>query len=175
LIVLFESFVKGRLADSWGAPSLELNVFGIVQPMGEQDRGEVNIRKVATSKIVCAIAGEGFDPLCTSGEVVFWIVRVGMSMSTAHRDRDKDKASGARVGLSGANSQKATAMKRPSSSSSAPSKKQKGSPHVSDSEIVLPEGDPADAQWEKVERRKSKKQKKIDAKLDVCVSISSPV
>ena len=66
-------------------------------------------------------------------------------------------------------------MKRPSSSSSAPSKKQKTSPRVSESEIVPSEGVPVDAQWVKVEKRKSKKQKKLDAKLDVCVSISLPV
>ena len=64
-------------------------------------------------------------------------------------------------------------MKRPSSSSSVPSKKQKTSTRVSDSEEIPPEGVPADAQWVKVEKRKSKKQRKINAKLDVCVSISS--
>ena len=65
-------------------------------------------------------------------------------------------------------------MKRPSSSSSVPSKKRKTSTHVSDPEEIPPEGVPADPQWVKVERRKSKKQRKINAKLDVCVSISSP-
>ena len=64
-------------------------------------------------------------------------------------------------------------MKRHSSPSSLPSKKLKTSSRVSDSEEILPEEGPADAQWEKVERRKSKKQRKINAKLDVCVSISS--
>ena len=69
--------------------------------------------------------------------------------------------------------QKATAMKRPSSSSSVPSKKLKSSSRISDSEEISPEAVPADAQWVKVERRKSKKQRKINAKLDVCVFISS--
>jgi len=64
-------------------------------------------------------------------------------------------------------------MKRPSSSSSVPSKKLKTSPSVPGSEEISPEGGPADAQWVKVEKRKSKKQRKINAKLDVCVSISS--
>jgi hypothetical protein len=70
-------------------------------------------------------------------------------------------------------SQKATTMKRPSSPSSVPSKKLKTSPRVSDSEEISPEGVPADSQWVKVEKRKSKKQRKRNAKLDVCVSISS--
>lgn len=103
---------------------------------------------------------------------MLWIVRVGVSMSTAHGRIDEMRVRGT-CGPIALHFQKATAMKRPSSSSSAPSKKLKLSPRVSDSEPILPEGDPADAQWEKVERRKSKKQRKIDAKLDVCVSISS--
>lgn len=62
-------------------------------------------------------------------------------------------------------------MKRPSSSSSVPSKKLKSS----DPGEISSQGVPADPQWVKVERRKSKKQRKINAKLDVCVSISSLV
>jgi len=65
----------------------------------------------------------------------------------------------------------ATVMKRPSSTSSAPSKKQKKSPRVSQSEIVVPDEELGDAQWEKVEKRKAKKARKTDVKLDVCVSI----
>src|SRR6266852_135580 len=72
-------------------------------------------------------------------------------------------------------SQKATTMKRHSSLSNFPSKKLKTSPRVSDSEEINPERGPAEAQWVKVERRKSKKQRKTNAKLDVCVSLSSLV
>jgi hypothetical protein len=56
--------------------------------MGEEDRGEVNIRKVAISEISCAVPGEALNPFCTRGKVVLWIVRVGMSMSPAHRRED---------------------------------------------------------------------------------------
>jgi hypothetical protein len=70
-------------------------VFRIVQPMGEEDRGEVDVRKVATSEIPCAILGKVFDPLCPRGEVVLWIVRVGVSMSPAHGRIEGE--SGARV------------------------------------------------------------------------------
>ena len=75
-------------------------------------------------------------------------------------------------------SQKATTqtiMKRQSSPSSLPSKRLKTSPRVSDSEEIPPKEGPAETQWVKVEKRKSKKQRKINAKLDVCVSISSLV
>jgi hypothetical protein len=71
-------------------------------------------------------------------------------------------------------------MKRPSSSSSAnalntsPPKKQKRSPSVSESETSSAEEDQNDQavneKWVKVEKRKSKKAKKLDAKFDVCVS-----
>jgi hypothetical protein len=73
---LLDSFLKAWLSYSWGAPSLELNVFGIVQSMGEEDGGEVNIFKVATRELPCAVSGKVLDPLCTGGEVVLWIVRV---------------------------------------------------------------------------------------------------
>jgi hypothetical protein len=63
-------------------------------------------------------------------------------------------------------------MKRPSSTSSAPSKKQKKSPRVSQSEVVVPDEELGDAQWEKVENRKVKKARKTNVKLDVCVSMS---
>ena len=71
-----------------------------------------------------------------------------------------------------------SAMKRHSSSSSAntsnsPPKKQKRQPSESEVEISAQEdqNDPTvDEQWVKVEKRKSKKAKKLDAKLDVCVS-----
>ncbi len=59
-------------------------MFRIVQPMGEEDRGEVDVRKVATSEVSRAILGKVFDPLCPRGEVALWIVRVGVSMSPAH-------------------------------------------------------------------------------------------
>ncbi len=137
-------------------------MFRIVQPMGEEDRGEVDVRKVATSEVSCAILGKVFDPLCPRGEVALWIVRVGVSMSPAHSRIDESVGTCQPI--------KATTMKRPPSSSSVPSKKQKTSPCVQESQVILPEGDPADAQWEKVERRKSKKQRKTNAKLDVCVS-----
>lgn len=64
-------------------------------------------------------------------------------------------------------------MKRPSSPSSAPSKKQKKSPRVSETVIVVPAEERndrvVDASWEKVKKRKQKKAEKRDAKLDVCV------
>jgi hypothetical protein len=64
-------------------------------------------------------------------------------------------------------------MKRPCPTSSAPSKKQKKSPRVSESLITSPEGEHndqlVDASWEKVKKRKQKKAEKRDAKLDVCV------
>jgi hypothetical protein len=70
-------------------------------------------------------------------------------------------------------------MKRPSSSSSAnalnnsPPKKQKRSPSVSESETSSAEEDQnaqvVDEKWVKVEKRKSKKAKKLEAKFDVCV------
>ena len=87
LKVLLESFLKGWLTDPRGAPSLELNVFNIVQSMSEEDRGEVNVCKVTTSEVFCAICGETFDPLCTRGSGVHWIVCV--SVSAAHRDKDE--------------------------------------------------------------------------------------
>jgi hypothetical protein len=73
---LFDGFLKAWLSDSWGAPSLELNVFRIVQSMSEEDGGEVNIFKVATSEVSCAVSGKVLDPLCARGEVALWIVRV---------------------------------------------------------------------------------------------------
>jgi len=76
LKVLLESFLKAWLSDSWGAPSLELDVFRIVQSMGEENGGEVDIFKVATREVSCAISGEVLYPLCARGEVVLWIVRV---------------------------------------------------------------------------------------------------
>jgi hypothetical protein len=76
-------------------------------------------------------------------------------------------------------------MKRPSSSSSAnalnisPPKKQKRSPPVSESETSSAEEDQNDQavneKWVKVEKRKSKKAKKLDAKFDVCVSHFRPL
>ena len=87
LKVLLEGFLKGWLTDTRGAPSLELNVFGIVQSMGEEHRGEVNVCKVTTSEVSCAIVGEAFDPLCPRGCSVHWIVSV--SVSAAHRDKDE--------------------------------------------------------------------------------------
>jgi len=75
LKVLLESFLKGWLSDSWGAPSLELNVFRIVQSMGEEDGGEVNICKVATGEVSCTFSGEALDPFCARGEVVLWVIR----------------------------------------------------------------------------------------------------
>jgi hypothetical protein len=70
------------------------------------------------------------------------------------------------------------AMKRPSSSSFAntpnsPPKKQKRPSSESENDISSQEdqNDPAvDEQWVKVEKRKAKKAKKLDAKFDVCVS-----
>ena len=65
-------------------------------------------------------------------------------------------------------------MKRSSSASAhtfdSPPKKQKRSPSESESETSSAEND---QKWVKVEKRKSKKAKKLDAKLDVCVSHSS--
>jgi hypothetical protein len=63
-------------------------------------------------------------------------------------------------------------MKRPSSPSSAPSKKHKKSPRVSETTITAPGEHNAqivDSSWEKVKRRKQKKAEKREAKLDVCV------
>ena len=71
-------------------------------------------------------------------------------------------------------------MKRTSSASpsSPPSKKQKKSPRVSETEIVVPAGEQndqvLDTSWQRVEKRKRKKAEKKDAKLDVCVSIVRP-
>jgi hypothetical protein len=74
-------------------------------------------------------------------------------------------------------------MKRPSSSSSAnvlnnsPPKKQKRSPSISESETSSAEEDQNDQvvveKWVKVEKPKSKKAKKLEAKFDVCVSLLS--
>jgi hypothetical protein len=64
-------------------------------------------------------------------------------------------------------------MKRPSSPSSAPSKKHKKSPRVSETTITAPDGEHndqiVDSSWEKVKKRKQKKAEKRDGKLDVCV------
>ena len=69
--------------------------------------------------------------------------------------------------------QRPKTMKRPSSPSSAPSKKQKKSPRVSETVIVVPAGEQGDqvalAPWEKVKNRKQKKAEKRGVKLDVCV------
>jgi hypothetical protein len=63
-------------------------------------------------------------------------------------------------------------MKRPSATHQAPSKKQKKAPLESETEITPQKeqnDNSVDVQWEKVEKRKAKKARKIDAKLDVCV------
>ena len=44
--------------------------------MDEEDGGEVDILKVATRKVFCALSGEALYPLCARGEVVLWIIRV---------------------------------------------------------------------------------------------------
>ena len=64
-------------------------------------------------------------------------------------------------------------MKRSSSAHTldSPPKKQKRSPSESESETSSTEND---QKWVKVEKRKSKKAKKLDAKFDVCVSHSPP-
>jgi hypothetical protein len=71
---LLESVLKAWLSDSWGTPSLELNVFRIVQSMGEEDGGEVDVFKVATREVSCAFSGEVLYPLCARGEVVLRII-----------------------------------------------------------------------------------------------------
>ena len=70
-------------------------------------------------------------------------------------------------------------MKRPSANRlDSPPKKQKRSPSLSQTENAAQEDQNdqvVDQQWVKVEKRKSKKSKKLDAKLDVCVShLTSP-
>jgi len=75
LEILLESFLKGWLGDPWGTPSLELDVVRIAQSMGEEDRGEVDVRKVTISEVIGAVFGETFDPLCSSREIELWIVR----------------------------------------------------------------------------------------------------
>lgn len=71
------------------------------------------------------------------------------------------------------------AMKRPCPPSSAPSKKQKKSPRISESLITSPEGEHndqlVDTSWEKVKKRKQKKAERRDAKLDVCVLFDIPL
>jgi hypothetical protein len=69
-------------------------------------------------------------------------------------------------------------MKRPSSAASThqpSSKKQKTSPLALETEITTHQEEQndtvVDAQWQKVERRKAKKARKTDAKLDVCVCL----
>jgi hypothetical protein len=67
-------------------------------------------------------------------------------------------------------------MKRPSAASThqSSSKKQKTSPLALETEITHQEQQNdtvIDAQWQKVERRKAKKARKSDAKLDVCVCL----
>ena len=89
---MLDCFLKGWLTDPRGAPSLDLNVFRIVESMGEQNRGEIDVRKVTTSEISCAISGQAFDPLCTRRKVVLRIVSVSVSVSTAHRDKDESLA-----------------------------------------------------------------------------------
>lgn len=66
-------------------------MFRIVQSMREEDAGEVDICKVATREVSCAISGEVLYPLCARGEVALRIVRVGVSMSTAHGRIDEDE------------------------------------------------------------------------------------
>lgn len=52
--------------------------------MGEEDGGEVDVRKVTTGEVPDAVAGEAFDPFGSRGKVTFWIVSVGVSVTTAH-------------------------------------------------------------------------------------------
>jgi hypothetical protein len=138
--------------------------------MGEEDRGEVDVCKVTTGEVIGAVTGEAFDPLGPRREVVLWIVRVGMGMAAAHCDGSDQVTRTWSIPIS-----VQTAMKRPSSPSSASSKKQKKSPRVSVSVSAVSDGDDTDAKWERVERRKSKKARKTDAKLDVCVPSIAPL
>lgn len=84
LEVLFESFLKAWLCNTRGAPPLELNVVPVVDSMGKEDGGEVDVCIVAAREVCSAICGDVFYPFCTRGEVTLWIVRVGVSMAAPH-------------------------------------------------------------------------------------------
>jgi len=84
LEVLFESFLKAWLGNTWGAPPLELNVVSIVDSMGKEDGGQVDVCIVAAREVCNAICGDVFYPLCSWGEVTLWIVRVRVSMAAPH-------------------------------------------------------------------------------------------
>lgn len=40
---MFDGFFKTRLCDAWGAPPLKLYVISVIESMGEEDRGEVDV------------------------------------------------------------------------------------------------------------------------------------
>jgi hypothetical protein len=84
LEVLFESFLKAWLGDTWGTPPLEVNVIYIIDSMSEEDGGEVDVCIMPARKVSCAIGSEVFEPLCSWREVMLWVISVRVSMAAPH-------------------------------------------------------------------------------------------
>jgi hypothetical protein len=81
---MFESFLKARLCNTRGTPPLELNVVCIVEAMGIEDGGEVDVLIVTAREVSGAIVCEGFNPFSTWGEVKLWVISVRVSMAAPH-------------------------------------------------------------------------------------------
>jgi hypothetical protein len=70
---LFHSLGEGRFLQPRGTPYLQLYVGFVVQAVSEQDRGQIDVREVASIEVVEPVSCQVLRPFRSSTVIQLWV------------------------------------------------------------------------------------------------------